>query len=189
MPDGDSGPSTSQAANNAPVQATNDPASRLPPLAQAPPLSIASDDLRRLILDYLSHSCFVDSAIAFSNEWEQAEGAASSSRSFYGSASDAGPSAAVPAGPSTLRGDGVSSATSAEDAYYGDKDDQLDGEDDEMMQSVHGAFNTVVSDSNGFSSAGENGNGDTAYQDRHRTYSGNKHLSREQVEQIRARKG
>lgn len=184
MPNGDSGSTDPQLASNAPSGAT-EPASRLPPVAQAPPLSLASDDLRQLVLDYLSHSCFIDSALAFSKEWEQADGAASSNSSFYGS-SDAGPSA----GPSTIRGEAASSTSSAVHAREADDEQERDECEDDMMQSVHGTFNShTASGSNGFGVSAENGDSATAYQDRHPQFSGNKHLTSEQVEQIRARKG
>lgn len=180
MPDGDSGSTDPQSASNAPPGAT-DPASRLPPIAQAPPLSIASDDLRQLVLDYLSHSCFINSALAFSKEWEQADGAASSNSSFYGSSD---------AGPSTIRGEAASSTSSAAPAREADDERVQDECEDDMMQSVHGTFNShTASGSNGFGVSAENGDSVTAYQDRQSQFSGNKHLTSEQVEQIRARKG
>lgn len=179
MPDGNAGGTSQQPDGNAASQADS-AASRLPPLSQAPLLAVKSNDLRELVLEYLSHSCYVDSAVAFAREWDKAEGTSA--------ASSSGPSLTGPsAGPSTSRYEGsldTASAGQSSSALGGhDRDDG----DDTMMQSVHGDFHNQPYTSNGHAATSENG--DAAYQDRHHHYRDYKHLSAEQIEHIRARKG
>ena len=181
MPDGHAGATSQQSDVNAASQADN-PASRLPPLSQAPLLALKADNLRELVLEYLSQSCYVDSAIAFAKEWDHAEG--SSTASPYGNGH-----AGTSAGPSTSRYDSSLDTRSAAPASHAPKDQDGDDGDDEMMQSIHGDFQNPPHASNGHAVVPENGDITPAYQDRHQRYLGSKHLDVEQVEQIRARKG
>lgn len=182
MPGGDTVPSAEQSDSNTPARDTN-AASRLPPLSQASPLAVKGDDLRQLVLEYLSHSCYVDSAIAFAKEWDQAEG--TSTGSVY-----AAPGPSASAGPSQSRRDAAIPSTSSAAQAGHTVDGQYDDDtEDQMMQSVHGDFVNPLSGSNGYNAAAQNGDSVAAYQDRHYRYPGNKHLSQEQIEQIRARKG
>lgn len=64
-----------------------------PSAAAAPPMS--EDGVRALILDYLAHSTYVDSAVSFVREWERSDPQSSgsgSSRSAVRDAASAGPS-------------------------------------------------------------------------------------------------
>lgn len=187
MPDGSTGATSTQLDNNALAQDSN-PASRLPPLSQAPLFDIKSDDLRELVLDYLTHSCFIDSALAFVKEWDQSDSVSSSNASFY-SSSEAGPSAGPSSSAVTAAGrDGnpAASASSAAFAASAEQAQEDDEDDDQMMQSAYEELDGARVNTNGFHA--ENGDS-AAYQDRHHHYPGNKYLSRDEVEQIRARKG
>lgn len=162
MPEGDPGPSDTTRGTDS-VNKAADGASRLPPLSQAPPLAVSSDDLRALVLDYLSHSCFVDSALAFVKEWEQSDEEPTSSTLFLPYAAVAGSSGSDTAGPAGQVGHSSSAAAAsssrppveeeeyhdAEDEEAVDRDDDDDDEDDAMMQSVHGTFDGHAPGTNG----------------------------------------
>lgn len=164
MPDGDIGSTdTAQATDTANKAA--DSTLRLPPLAQAPPLAVSSDDLRALVLDYLSHSCFVDSALAFVKEWEQIGQAPVSSTLFLPYTPVAGSSGSPYVGTASSSSGGQegqsvtagaaassSSRPPASPEHYHDveDDDADDGQDlDVMMQSVHSTFDTRATGTNG----------------------------------------
>lgn len=181
MPDGHAGATSQQSDVNAASQADN-PASRLPPLSQAPLLALKADDLRELVLEYLSQSCYVDSAIAFAKEWDHAEGSSTASLNGNGHVG-------TPSGPSTSRCDSSWDTRSAMPASHASEEQDGDDGDDEMMQSVHGDFHNPPHTSNGHPVVPENGDTTPAYQDRHHRYVSSKHLDVNQVEQIRARKG
>lgn len=182
MPDGNAGDATVSSDNNATAQADN-LASRLPPLSQAPRLALKSNDLRELVLDYLSHSCYVNSAIAFAKEWDQLEGPSKASLS----ASLPGASASSAA---TSTYEGLLNSSSADQANHAPDEDASEETDDQMMESIHGSFSTTPHASNGYNTTFENGKAGTAYHDRHHHHSASyKHLTSEQIEQLRARKG
>lgn len=66
--------------NNASKDAVNSPGMTL---QGAPKLALKSDEMRKIVLDYLTHSAYVDTAIAFARDSSgstQASGSGSSSR-------------------------------------------------------------------------------------------------------------